>query len=465
MAAFERPRWLSAGLAAGIMVELILLAGTAFADEFASSGRTCGYPGLRYDMSKVEAAARQYPNGRILILTPQEKAELQDQLAEWNRNGGRPMREMAPCFNCSQQFEACIVFERGGGVPPGDEFSSNGGPPPPGDDFGSNGGPGPKPGDSDACRKSPQSYTCLYGHPDDGGVPVLPPNATYGCPDFHDMDVPGAAPAMRYQVGFTQGVRQCVGDQATAQNVVLAALATKYREIAILLQIAAAPGAIDAVLHPPGVARNPNPYLQGREEGKRLCEWGLKVSPVLVARCRTQPSPKTPPVKAPPVKAKCSASEAASGYGNAAAAANAHAPVRVDCFECSVAWVLDEAYAAPAGGGRLADLIADIVPSLRARFGNAQLQGPPLPCWRQGAQAKGYPGSMSIPAIEGEMRAAGDGAKGLVFWKGAGNDPGHVIGVKTVGNEVIFWDPQQRMDGRLWFPTLQGQWITFFRIQ
>ena len=41
---------------------------------------------------------------------------------------------------------------------------------------------------------------------------------------------------------------------------------------------------IDGVLHPPGTSLNPNPYERGQEEGERLCEWGLKVSPALVAR-------------------------------------------------------------------------------------------------------------------------------------------------------------------------------------
>jgi len=72
---------------------------------------------------------------------------------------------------------------------------------------------------------------------------------------------------------------------------------------------------------------------------------------------------------------------------------------------------------------------------------------------------------MSIRAIEQEMLAAGDGAKGVMLWKGPGEEAGHVIGVKTVGKEVQFWDDQQRMDGRMWFSMLEGKWITFYRVQ
>ncbi len=152
----------------------------AKADEFAS-GRACGYPGYRYDMSKVEAAARRYPNGRILILTPEEKSKLQREFAEWNSRGGRPLREMAPCFNCSPEYEACIVFERESDPRPGtDEFASDGGGPPE-DAFASNGDVRRPPGDEDACRKSPQSYTCLYSHPDRRPEPPsLPSGTTYG---------------------------------------------------------------------------------------------------------------------------------------------------------------------------------------------------------------------------------------------------------------------------------------------
>jgi hypothetical protein len=160
--------------------------GQASGDVFASSGRSCGYPGRSYDMSRVVAAAQGYPNGRIYILTPQEKSKLEQQLAQWNRSGGRPMREMAPCFDCSPRYEACIVFERGGDV-----FASNGGGPPgPGAEvFGSNsGGPPPAKGSSDACRKNPQSYTCLFGHPD---VLAAKPK-TQPPPDSDCLDAPGA---------------------------------------------------------------------------------------------------------------------------------------------------------------------------------------------------------------------------------------------------------------------------------
>lgn len=105
-------------------------------DVFSSSGggRSCGSPGSSYDMSKVEDAARGYPNSRILILTPQEKRDLEDKLAAQDPRSGAAIVQMAPCFNCSQAYEACILFSRDGPISGGDEFGSDTPPSPGGDE-------------------------------------------------------------------------------------------------------------------------------------------------------------------------------------------------------------------------------------------------------------------------------------------------------------------------------------------
>jgi len=440
------------GLAAALTVLTSLAASPARAqqneDVFSSSGggRSCGYPGYSYDMSKVEDAARGYPNSRILILTPEEKRDLEEKLASQDPRSGAPIVQMAPCFNCSQDYEACILFSRDGPIPGGDEFGSNGPPTPGGDEYGSNGG-----------NQPPTSGG------DETGIPGGPlGEVLYGAcpPDYANMDKPGLTPEMHYALGFSQAARKCMADTVTIENLAIAAAAMKVRQIAAILMVMAAPQVLDGVLHPPGVSPNPDPYLQGREEGKRLCEWGLKVSPVLVARC---------PAKSAAKPLACTAAQAQNGYGVLAAELQASAPTRTDCFPCSLAWVLGEHYTPPPGGGRFSDLAADIIPLLKRRFGNLIPQGPELPCWRQLAQSEGIPGSMTPTGIEQEMLAAGDGAKGIMLWKGAGNDPGHVVAVRTVGEganaHVEFWDEQQLMDARLWFPDLQGKWVTFYRVQ
>ncbi|MBX3329665.1 MAG: hypothetical protein KF722_04630 [Nitrospira sp.] len=120
------------------------------------------------------------------------------------------------------------------------------------------------------------------------------------CPaDYSNRDIPGASDEGRYALGFSQAIRQCMAEQVTIENLAIAAFAAKSKRIANLLRIAATPGAIDAVLRPPGSSPESNPYRRGKAEATRLCEWGLKVSPVLVARC----PPKRTPVIAPPPQA------------------------------------------------------------------------------------------------------------------------------------------------------------------
>jgi hypothetical protein len=179
----------------------------------------------------------------------------------------------------------------------GPEQTAGGG----GDTFGSN-----TPGSDQRPPRGPgETFGSDSPGPDKGGSTPTPgpsPEAPANCtPDFYDRDVPGADDEWRYVLGFEQEVRRCLKAQVNAENLAVFAVASKVRQIGALLAIAAAPGAIDAVLHPPGSSPNPDPYLKGKEEAARLCEWALKVSPVVVARCpakgtvRAIPAPRLPP--------------------------------------------------------------------------------------------------------------------------------------------------------------------------
>jgi len=234
-------------------------------------------------------------------------------------------------------------------------------------------------------------------------------------------------------------------------------LASRFRSIAVLLTVAAAPGVVDAVLHPPGVSFDPNPYQEGTNEGSRLCNWALKISPVAMARCPSGIQNG----------ATCSIASLTAGLRQAYGATAAEGPKRFDCFLCTLAWLRGDAYTPPANGGAPWRL-TQIEQFLAQQFGGQTLQGPTLPCWRQSAQQKGIPGSMSPAGIVNEMKDAGDGAQGFVFIL----DPkygqiGHVFGVRTQGSgadaQVIFWDEQQQMAGDLWFKP--GDWTAFYRTQ
>ena len=109
----------------------------AKADEFASQGQACGSPGHPMDMSRIYAAVRQYRNGRLVFLTPAEEGDMRERLRQENEAGRSPLQEMAPCFGCTQDRSACIVYDgpdqRPAQAP--DSYGSNGGnqpPPPPG---------------------------------------------------------------------------------------------------------------------------------------------------------------------------------------------------------------------------------------------------------------------------------------------------------------------------------------------
>lgn len=81
-------------------------------DFFYSNGsRECGYPGYRFDMYKIIEAAKGYPNSEILIVTGEEEREIQKEINAWNRKRKQPRMGMAPCFNCSSQYSACIVYK------------------------------------------------------------------------------------------------------------------------------------------------------------------------------------------------------------------------------------------------------------------------------------------------------------------------------------------------------------------
>jgi hypothetical protein len=301
--------------------------------------------------------------------------------------------------------------------------------------------------------------------PEESEEPETPPGeARYGCVSApYDVrnDVPTADPKLRYTLGFERGFAGCLEKQFSLQNLAVAALAARFKEVAALLLVVAAPGVIDGVLHPPGISINPNPFARGKEEGERLCEWGMKVSPALVARCPAGRSGGSGAV------GKTCTAAALSAYGNAAADAAANAGKRFDCFDCTMAWLKGEPYTPPANGGTPVTL-DEIIPRSQSEYGENVPQGPELPCWRQSAQSKGIPGSMASSAIEAEMARAGDGAEGVVLiLDPVAGDIGHVFGVKTIGNppnaRVEFWDPQQLMDGKLWFRP--GAWTTFYRLR
>ncbi|MFO1059732.1 MAG: hypothetical protein U1E53_22535 [Dongiaceae bacterium] len=179
-----------------------LIAGRASADEFASQGRACGTPGHPMDMSRIEAAVRQYPNGRLLFLSPAEEARLREQFRQANMAGRSPMQELAPCFGCTQDYGACIAYD-GPRQAPGrqpEQFGSDGGP------------PAPARGDSDACRKNPQSYTCLYGHPGvaAGNPPAVPVCRQAACDDR-------TLRAQGWQIRRPLGGNDCVWTKAQGQ--------------------------------------------------------------------------------------------------------------------------------------------------------------------------------------------------------------------------------------------------------
>jgi hypothetical protein len=80
--------------------------------EIKASGRQCGYPG-RYtvDMSKIYETANKYYHPVILLVTPEERTKVEAEIKQLNEQGEIPRKGMDPCSTCSQEYEACIVFD------------------------------------------------------------------------------------------------------------------------------------------------------------------------------------------------------------------------------------------------------------------------------------------------------------------------------------------------------------------
>jgi hypothetical protein len=79
--------------------------------ELKASGRTCGYPGYRYDWDKLYATADKYSKSVILLVTPEERRKVENEIKQMNEQGKTPRKGMDPCSTCSQYYEACIVFD------------------------------------------------------------------------------------------------------------------------------------------------------------------------------------------------------------------------------------------------------------------------------------------------------------------------------------------------------------------
>jgi hypothetical protein len=126
--------------------------------------------------------------------------------------------------------------------------------------------------------------------------PAPPPN-----PDFtHGYTAEGAAPPLRYNVGFNQAVSQCLANQVTIQNLVVAIWSAAYVRARAILTVTALPGFIEAVTHPPGFSTNPDPYLQGKDEGRRICTWLLQIAVPIGRRKSAGPLIENGRVSVPP---------------------------------------------------------------------------------------------------------------------------------------------------------------------
>lgn len=255
----------------------------------------------------------------------------------------------------------------------------------------------------------------IYGSDSTGlGKGQLPPTAC--TPDFYDRDVPAASDDWRYVLGFEQEVRRCLKAQVTAENLAVYGLARKVKEIAIGLAIAVAPGAIDAVLHPPGISPNPNPYLKGQEEAARLCEWAVKVSPLVVARCpakgvvRTVPTPKVPP----------------------------RLPLAQLLSDLS--WLKE---INPTGNRK--NCGNDVLATDQALAGGGVLPAAPMSCGTVPTQLESLLGTEFGPIkaaaeINNTIFHAGEGARGIVSAEGPGG--GHYFNIVRFGGDVLLLDGQ-----------------------
>ena len=243
---------------------------------------------------------------------------------------------------------------------------------------------------------------------------MLPAGPVDCVPDYANTDKPGLAPQMHFALGLSQNLRQCVADQATLQNLTLGILASKFKQVAAILLIAAAPGVIDGVIHPPGIASNPDPYLEGRQEGRLLCEWGLKVSPALLfcrSGGRTAPTPPPRPLSPQQV-----ALSNLGWLGKINPTANtAH---------CGLAALAVDAVLAGRG-------LSPAPPTCEPGTNTLQLVdhfGRPF-----GAPA-------SAAGVNNAIYHAGDGARGIVFANGAGG--GHFFNIVNAAGDVMLLDGQ-----------------------
>lgn len=314
-----------------------------------------------------------------------------DRIDEFNALIKRRTTELKAFVDCANQAWrqglASDEFASDGDAPGEDAFGSDGG-----DDGGGGGGAG-------------------------GGTGADGDDVGYGCPpDYVNSDNPAAAPGTRYALGFSQGLRQCVADQATIQNLTLGAAAARFKQVAAALLVVAAPGVIDGVLHPPGASTDPNPYIQGREEARRLCEWGLKVSPVLIARCAAKKAPARPPPQALSPLAVALADLAWLRKLNPTGS-------MTNCGQVVLA--VDEAL---AGRGAL-----PAPPGACAGTSAAQLE----------ALAGGSFGSRGSHAdVNNAIYHAGDGARGIVLARRPGSGLGHFFNIVNHGGDVMLLDGQ-----------------------
>jgi hypothetical protein len=228
--------------------------------------------------------------------------------------------------------------------------------------------------------------------------------------------VPAASDDWRYVLGFEQEVRRCLKAHLTAENLATYALARKVKEIAVLLTIAAAPGAVDAALHPPGVSPNPDAYLKGKEEAGRLCEWVLKVSPLVVARCpakgivRTAPPPRVPPRQT------------------------------LAQLPGDLSWLKR---INPTGNPK--NCGNDVLATDHALAGRGVFPSPPKSCGTFPGELEGVYGTEFGPfkpaaEINNTIFHAGEGARGIVSAEGPGG--GHYFNIVRHGGDVLLLDGQ-----------------------
>jgi hypothetical protein len=100
----------------------------------------------------------------------------------------------------------------------------------------------------------------------------------------------GASPPLRYQVGFNQGVAQCLQNQCTVGNLAILVWNQAFRWVRVALGVTQTVGFLQAVAHPPGFSVDPDPYIRGRQEGVRLCNWVSQLA-VPIGMARVRPSP------------------------------------------------------------------------------------------------------------------------------------------------------------------------------